>query len=59
MTNWHFRLKSGGLEKSYYITGSDKDLALFQAQELFYEDCLDQGFVAMKADLVLDEQMNI
>lgn len=59
MTNWHFRLRTGGIERSYYIIGSDKELALLQAQEALYEECKDMGFTAFKADILLEERMEI
>jgi hypothetical protein len=59
MTNWHFRLKAGGVENSYYIVGSDREQALYQAQAALFEECQQQGFIPIKATLEFEERFDI
>jgi len=59
MINWHFRLKAGGTENSYYIVDSDRDRALLQAQQTLFEECEAQGFTPINATLEFEEKIDI
>ena len=59
MTNWHFRLRAGGVENSYYIVGSDRELALYQAQQTLFEELKAQGVICLTASVEFEERIEI
>ena len=59
MTNWHFRLRAGGVENSYYIVGSDRELALYQAQQTLFEEHKEQGVICLTASVEFEERIEI
>jgi hypothetical protein len=59
MTNWHFRLRAAGTENSYYIVGSDRELALYQAQQTLFEELKEQGVICLSATVEFEERIEI
>ena len=59
MTNWHFRLRAGGVENSYCIVGSDRELALYQAQQTLFEELKEQGVICLTASVEFEERIDI
>ena len=59
MTNWHFRLRAGGVENSYYVVGSDRELALYQAQQTLFEELKQQGVICLTASVEFEERIEI
>ena len=59
MTNWHCRLQAGGVENSYYIVGSDRELALYQAQQTLFEELKEQGVICLTASVEFEERIEI
>ena len=59
MTNWHFRLKAGGVESSYYIVGSDREQALYEAQQTLFEELKAKGIVCLTASIEFEERFDI
>jgi len=59
MINWHFRLKAGGTENSYYIVDSDRDRALYKAQQTLFEECEAQGVICLTAKIEFEERIEI
>jgi hypothetical protein len=59
MTNWHFRLRAGGTENSYYIVGSDRAQALYQAQQTLFEELKEQGVICLTAKIEFEERISI
>ena len=59
MTNWHFRLRAGGVENSYYVVGSDRELALYQAQQTLFEELKQQGVICLTASVEFEERIDI
>lgn len=59
MTNWHFRLKAGGIENSYYILGSNREEALQQAQETLFQELKEQGVICLTASVEFEERFDI
>jgi hypothetical protein len=59
MTNWHFRLRAGGIENSYYIVGSDREQALHQAQQTLFQELKEQGVICLTASIEFEEKFEI
>ena len=59
MTNWHFRLRAGGIENSYYIVGSDREQALYQAQQTLSQELKEQGIICLTASIEFEEKFEI
>ena len=59
MTNWHFRLRAGGVENSYYIVGSDREMALYQAQQTLFEELKELGVICLTASVEFEERIEI
>jgi hypothetical protein len=59
MTNWHFRLRAGGVENSYYIVASDREQALMEAQQALSEDLRAEGIICLTASVELEERFDI
>ena len=59
MTNWHFRLRAGGTENSYYIVGSDREQALYEAQQTLFQELKEQGIICLTASIEFEEKFEI
>jgi hypothetical protein len=59
MRQYHFRLRAGNFENSYYIVDSNRDRAFDSAQWEFFQDCENQGFIPINCLLELEEVHNI
>lgn len=59
MTNWHFRLRAGGVENSYYIVASDREQALREAQQALSADLRAEGIICLTASVELEERFDI
>lgn len=59
MKQWYIRLRAGDFENGYYHVGNNFDLALNEAKEEFSKDCVTQGFIPFKPELILAEQTEI
>jgi len=59
MTNWHFRLRAGGVENSYYIVGSNREQALYEAQQTLFEELKGKGVICLTASIEFEEKIDI
>ena len=55
MKQYHFRLRAGNFENSYFIVDSNRERAFDSAQWEFFKDCEAQGFICMSCKLELEE----
>jgi len=59
MTNWHFRLRAGGIENSYYIVGSNREQALYEAQQTLFKELKEKGVICLTASIEFEERFDI
>jgi hypothetical protein len=59
MTNWHFRLRAGGIENSYYMVGSDREQALYEAQQTLSQELKERGIICLTASIEFEERFDI